>query len=359
MLRFPVHFICQHDRLWLELRNQPVIAEMTPERLTECSGGVLNSWIVRTYYQLALAGAPVTTSNQPRRDAINVVSVSAFGRSDRLTDAFFLIPRADFHRPMLADYVIEQNGLERWTSKSVSIPHWPQPGIIRRDPSRGGRLEVVSFKGRTHNLDAEFRSQAFLDALAKLGIRLELDSFEGIWSPHSWNNYQDCDAVLAVRNIRGTTVKSKPASKLVNAWIGNVVPLLGPEPAYQELRRSPLDFIEIYSPEDAINALKYLKENPGVLECIITNGEKRGADYTDEAITGLWLEALNGPIADAFSTWQSRTKIHRFINNVSMMFLEERSKKAFQSEVRTGAPLLDIAPRTFRIDDLKTHVDAR
>jgi hypothetical protein len=354
MLRNLVHFVCPDDRLWLELRNGTV-NEMTPERLTECSGGVLNNWIVRTYYQLGLAGAPVTISSRPRRDAINVVCVSAFGRSDRLTDAFFVIPRADFHKPMLANFVVEQNSLERWTSRSVSIPHWPQPGIIKRDPSRDGRLEVVSFKGRTHNLDEEFRSQVFLDALAKLDIRLEIDAFEGIWSPHSWNDYRDCDAVLAVRNIRGTTVKSKPASKLVNAWIGNVVPMLGPEPAFQALRKSPLDFIEIYSPADAINALKYLRENPKIFTAIIANGEKRGINYTDQIITKVWIDALNGPIFDEFVRWRSKHKIHRMLSNIIMLLAEDKSKRSFRNEIKAGAPLLETIPRTFSLTDLDDY----
>ncbi len=355
MLRNPVHFVCPNDKLWLELQGGEFPA-MSVERLTECSGGILNSWIVRTYYQLGRAGAPVTTSSRPRRDAINIVSVSAFGRRDRLMDAFIVIPRGDFHKPKLANFVIEQNRLENETDTSASIPHWPQPGIIKRDPSRGCRIEKISFKGRTHNLDEEFRSQAFIDALSKLDIKLELDSFEGIWSPHSWNDYYECDAVLAVRNIRGSTAKSKPASKLVNAWLANVVPLLGPEPAYQELRRSSLDYIEIYSAKDAIEALKYLKDNPTVFSKIIENGDQRSHEFTEEKITRIWIDALNGPVSEAFERWKRKPLLRRFIEYGVMTYSEKQSKDLFSGEIRAGKPILDTAPRTYRLSDLEADL---
>ncbi|MFN8830301.1 MAG: glycosyltransferase [Labrys sp. (in: a-proteobacteria)] len=354
MLRNPVHFVCPTEKIWRELQGGE-FPLMSTKRLTECSGGILNSWVVRTYYQLGLAGARVTTSPSPRRDSINIVSVRDFGRKDRPIDAFIVIPRGDAHDPKLADFVIEQNAQNPETSTRSSVPHWPQPGILPRDPSRGFRVDRVSFKGRTNNLDEGFRSQAFIDDLSKLGIQLELDTIDGLLGSHNWNDYRQCDAVIAVRNMRGNTASAKPASKLVNAWHANTIPMLGPEPAYRELKRSTLDYIEIYNPGDALRALKLLNANPALFEKIVENGRVRCQEFTDERITQRWIELLNGPVSDAFEHWKRKGLVEKLFGYVRMMREEQRSKQRYVDEIRSGPLLLDSAARHETLYDAPRH----
>ena len=257
----PVNFVCPDDKVWPELRL-PTLAPIDPERLSNLSGGQLNSWVVRTYYELRVRGHPVRISPQLDPNSINVVASRDFGRRSRDHTSFVAIPRGDSHSPMLANFIIQQNGLRPNTARSASLPHWPQPGIRKRDASRPPRVSRITFKGRPVNLDPEFRTQAFRDRLAALNVDFEIDEIETLVGAHSWNDYMQSDAVLAVRNMTRYDASKKPASKLINAWIAGVVPMLGPEPAFCELRRSPLDFLDVRTPDDVILAISRLNETP-------------------------------------------------------------------------------------------------
>lgn len=300
----PVNFVCPDEKVWPELR-QPDLAPIDPQRLSNLSGGQLNSWVVRTYYELRVRSHPVRLSPRPDPASINVVASRDFGRRDRDTKSFVVIPRGDSHAPMLADFVIHQNGLRPRTSRSAALPHWPQPGIIKRDPGRPPRISRLTFKGRPANLDAEFRSQSFRDRLSAMNIDFEIDTIETLVGDHSWNDYRDADAVLAVRNMTKYDAAKKPASKLINAWIAGVVPLLGPEPAFQELRRSPLDFIEVRTPEDVLNTISSLNEAPGDVRAIMENGAMRAREFDEESISAQWVSLLNGPVARRWQGWKS------------------------------------------------------
>lgn len=87
------------------------------------------------------------------------------------------------------------------------------------------------------------KTDAFQDALRQRGVRF-VSRFQG-----EWHDYQHVDAVLAIRDCPPVVLATKPASKLINAWKAGVPALLGPEPAYRELRTSPLDFLEAASAE--------------------------------------------------------------------------------------------------------------
>ena len=339
MLSHSVHFSCPADLLWPELGSS-VQTKIPDEKLSAYSGGILNSWIVRTAYELKLRGAKISIGPGLRRDSINLASVRDFGRRDRDPHAFVVIPRGDAHAPALADFTIEQNSQRGDTSHSVAIPHWPQPGILPRDATRRDRVEVLTFKGRTRNLDPGFRNDNFRSMLSKEGIRLELDTIEGLRGQHSWNDYRSADAVLAVRNLTLADARSKPASKLVNAWFAEVPALLGPEPAFIELRRGELDFLEVRTPEDALNTLKRLNNNPVLYRAIVENGRKRRVEYTEEVIASRWIEVLNGPVALAFEKWRRESKIVHTVRYARMCLSETAAKRDYQRKIKEGPRLL-------------------
>jgi hypothetical protein len=67
-----------------------------------------------------------------------------------------------------------------------------------------------------------------------------------------WYEYVDVDLALGYQHEAPTMLAFKPASKLINAWLAEVPPLLGPEPAYQNLRRSELDYLPVDSGRDVL-----------------------------------------------------------------------------------------------------------
>jgi hypothetical protein len=341
MLTHPVHFSCPADLVWPELRESFPIAAINGDLLSQYSGGILNSWVVRTAYELRLRGARISIGPGLKREAINLVSVRDFGRRDRDPHAFVVIPRGDAHDPALADFTIEQNFQRPETRNRASIAHWPQPGIVRRDPNRGTRLEMLTFKGRVRNLDPVFREQAFRDALAQEGIAFEIDAFADLRGQHSWNDYHEADAVLAVRNMTLSDARGKPASKLINAWFAEVPALLGPEPAFQELRRSELDFIEVRTPAEALNALKRLKESPALYQAMVENGRVRREDFTEDALSARWAEVLNGAVARAFERWKREWRAVHIMRYGAMCLREPLSKRLYRRAFNRGPRLIE------------------
>ena len=268
-LDHPLNFVCPEEKQWPEIRRDD-LGRIDQEKLAQYSGDALDNWVLRTYYKFRMAGEPVTVSAAPDRNKINVVSIYEFGRRSRDPEAFILVARADGHRPQLGNFHLEQNFLNPPGRHRAAVLHWPQADIRPRGPERGTRIERVTFKGHEVNLDAAFRTEAFRSALQSLGVSFEIDARNPrsdalAGRTHSWNDYTDCDLTLAVRNMTVYDSRGKPASKLVNAWHADVAGLFGPEPAFREIRRSKCDYIEIRSADEAIDAIRFLKEQSRIL----------------------------------------------------------------------------------------------
>ncbi len=164
----------------------------------------------------------------------------------------------------------------------------------------------MTYKGREYNLAHWFRTTAFAEELARLGVRFQINGIasEEADAKVAWNDYSACDLALAARNLTEVDALAKPASKLVNAWQAGVPALLGPEPAFRRLRRSELDYIEVVLPEDVIAAVARLKDNPSLYRAMIKNGSERAKDFSTERIIGRWVDVLSGPIARAYDAWR-------------------------------------------------------
>ena len=194
------------------------------------------------------------------------------------------------------------------------IPHWPQPGLIPRDPARGRRIETLCFKGSETNLYEPFRSPAFREELQSCGLELQYDVKEnaGPADPPRWHDYSSTDLVLAVRDATEVDLKIKPASKLVNAWLAGCPALLGPEPAFQALRRGELDYFEVREPKDVLAVVAKLRDSPSLFEAIVRNGTARAAEFSHQRVTECWHRLLSGPAARDFSALRSkRGSVHR------------------------------------------------
>ncbi len=345
MLSVPVHFAAPEDRVWPELRDAPG-GRIAPQRLSELSGGILNSWVVRTYYELSVRGHDVSIGPTLDPGAVNVVPARDFGRRQRRLDCFILVPRGDAHHPMLADFVVHQNGVRPDGPRAASVWHWPQPGIVPRATGRAPRIATLVYKGRPKNLDAGFRAPDFAAGLAALGARFDIDEIATMTGGHSWNDYAGADAVLAVRNLTRYDASKKPASKLMNAWIAGVVPLLSPEPAFEELRRDPLDYIAVRHTDDALAAVARLNDDPALFERYVARGRERAAEIAEDRLSGRWVDVLNGPVATAFARWRRRGRLTRAAGAAVGMALEPVSKRVDLHRLRHGARILDPADQS-------------
>jgi hypothetical protein len=229
------------------------------------------AWILQTYLRLAHAGYPVELATSPPAEGIVVFHAKQARalRSQwrRLRNAILLGVRADNRQPLIADFEVVQNGRFADGERRFFIPHWPQPGLIPRDASRGLAIRRIAFKGFAQNLHPEFRSPAWRELLAAHEIEWEVDAvpFAGAATDRmgiEWPDFRQVDLLLAVRPRDRRLWTSKPATKLLNAWQAGVPALLGPEHAYRELRRSELDYLEVDSLATAKAAVLRLLERP-------------------------------------------------------------------------------------------------
>lgn len=181
---------------------------------------------------------------------------------------------------------IMQNGLMGETELRRKMSHWPQPGLIPRDPARGDRLETIAYFGSDQYEPHFVKTDAFQEALRQRKVSF-VNRFQG-----TWHDYEGVDAVLAIRDCPSVVLATKPASKLVNAWKAGVPALLGPEPAYQELRVSPLDFLETGSAEAVLDSIDRLRQEPGLYRRMAEQGAKRAEAFQNDALIEQWIDLL-------------------------------------------------------------------
>lgn len=310
----PVHFMFRGRKsAWPEFfegHNLPATATL-PQRIIE----VEECWIAQTYIQLRQQGLNVSISDNYRKDAINVVSYHDLAIRDFPLNCYIVAVQHDAARPAICQQRVVQNELCVLNANDFYIPHWPQPGLVPRDQNRGSQISQITFKGSECNLYYPFKSEPFLSQLAALGVHLDYDIKEK--APNSspkWYDYGMCDLVLAVRDATEEDLKIKPASKLINAWLAGCPAMLGPEPAFQTLRRSALDFFEVQTPQDVIAAVQKLKHQPQLYSAMVENGFKRVQEYTADKILEMWHSFLSGPAASGFKKWRESGRIFRSSN---------------------------------------------
>ncbi len=304
-LSLPVNFVIPECHVWPEIRSG-TMDEITDEVLAQRCVGAMANWVVIPYVYFCKAGLSPSRSAKPVNGVINITSAHDFPLRERAPEAFIVACRADAHVPELANFVFEQNQVRSHLPGVAWTPHWPQPGLIPRDPARGQRLENLTYKGEVNNLWIGFRDDAFLAALRQLDVELKIDPRTPPGGAKlQMHDYSAADAVIAVRNLTEADFKTKPASKLVNAWFAGTPALLGVEPGFRDLRKSDLDYLEVDSPETAIQAIQKLRSDPGLCEAMRQNGYRRAKEFTVEALILRWVELLNGPVAEAFRTWNA------------------------------------------------------
>jgi hypothetical protein len=288
----PVHFFLQPSAITLERA-----LSLDPDRDWTDLRRAREVWIVQTWNRLRRAGFQPTLSDQAPPSGIIVYHKEdqrlLLKRLPRGAEPVLVGVRADFRSCEYADFEVLQNGYYADQRRSFFIPHWPQPGLLPRDPQRGDRMERIAYKGYVGNLAPEFRSTRWREFLAGQGMVFEDDVVLDDAFDHPiqtrFHDYRDVDLVLAVRP--GET-RTKPASKLVNAWQAGIPALLSPDWPFEELRQSPLDYLAVRDLSAAEAAVLRLKREPGLYRAMIEHGRRRGAQFSVEIITQQWAKLL-------------------------------------------------------------------
>ena len=260
------------------------------------------AWVLQTYLHLARAGYPVRLASRLPESGVVVFhakerrALPLRRRSRGRSGLVFVAVRGDVRQAAGADFEVVQNRQSADGAGSFFVPHWPQPGLLPRDPSRGTRLARIAYKGFDRNLHPWFRTAGWRDFLASHGIEWVIDSVPfaegGTGEALEWPDFRSVDAVLAVRPAACPRRDSKPATKLYNAWLAGVPALLSPDVAFRELRRSPLDYLEAAGPAEAKSGVRRLLAEPDLYRRMVANGRARAAEFSAGAVLARWLELL-------------------------------------------------------------------
>jgi len=259
--------------------------------------GGRNSWIAQSFLRLrrpiAARGWTATAGPGFPEGAICIAHRDDVDRFRmRAYASFLVVVRADRAPVQACDVAIVQNGLAPEAHERF-LPLWPQPGLLPREAARGVRIERLAYLGRTAAVPPWFGDAGFRRALERRGVQFEVRA-------RRWEDYRAVDLAIAARRELAAVLAQKPATKLYNGWLAGVPVLASPEPAYRELRRRPLDFIEVHEPRDVLAAVDLLRANPALYAAMVENGRERGVSFTVDSIRERWMALLGDEIVPRY-----------------------------------------------------------
>lgn len=294
----------------------------------------IDVWIVQTYLHVrdALASEGWRVALVP--DFVpGTIAVAHWDELHRMRWraplAYLIGVRADRPPLCVADKVVRQNTLVPDDGWQVGIPLWPQPGILPRRAERGDRVRRIGYFGRLALAPAFFSDASFHREVAALGL-------EFVPSEHDWQDYRDVDVVIAFRTAPPTLLRHKPVTKLSNAWLAGVPAIVGPEPAYLQLRRDQLDMCVAEDARGVLAALTRFIREPGFYAAMVARAHERAPEFDVPAIRGRWLDFFRERVAPAFAQWQRRhaSPFQRYPWYFRQLLEERVAAKRFRSRVR-------------------------
>ncbi|MBD1848723.1 glycosyltransferase [Leptolyngbya sp. ST-U4] len=343
-LPYPVYFVTK-DPKWLPLINNPDLA--FDDSFYELCVTGHDMWSAQAYLDLKRRGFDVHLVSEPVPGKICIIPYYYLQPKDWLFKSYVIGCRYDTPHPQLCNHRIVINPLQVRDQTHHYLPHRPQPNLRPRDALRGITLKNLVFKGHSYNLAEPFRTPEFLSALEAMGITLRMSTENLDSSFADWANYTEADAVIAVRNNTVYDISLKPALKLINAWFAGCPAILGPEPGYQQIRRSELDYFEVRTPEEAIAALQRLQQDPELYLAMVENGFKRAQEYTLDRVILEWHHFLTGPIAQGYEQWLRRSAIEkqfgRPLRYAGQIVRQKLAEKEYKHKIHHGPRILEGA----------------
>jgi len=284
----------------------------------------IHAWTLQTYLRLKTDGFPCTLVSELPSEGIVLAhpnSLRVHKVNFQPTPKLLLVClKAELKPYPGAQLHVVQNPQETRTFRnSYYLPHWPQPGLIPRDPARGDRFENIAFFGHKANLAPELLHPYWQQRLERLHLRWYPIINRNRWDSDReiddrWHNYSEIDAVIAVRSLShqqlflSKNYLSKPATKLYNAWLAGVPAILGCESAYRAERRNELDYLEVSSPEDILSVLQKLRDDRALRLAMITNGQIRAQAIYPSQITVLWRNFLEDVAIPFYHVWRNQPR---------------------------------------------------
>ncbi|MGJ8640778.1 MAG: glycosyltransferase [Opitutaceae bacterium] len=269
------------------------------------------SWTLQSYLILKNHGMNVQLAYEFPSDGIVITHTDFLkGANTEFSESYIIEIKPDRNMfDLRSNALIVQNKLDpilkstlSWLFPAHFVYYWPQPDMLKRELTRGTTFENIVFSGNI--VESMFDAEGFQDRCKQLGLE---------WTTHSrekWNDFSNVDCIVAVRGTGGNTAVIKPATKLYNAWLAGVPAILSPDEAFMDLRRSDDDFLIAQSEDEAIAALKMLRDHPPLRERMIRNGLERSVEFTDSSLAEQWSEIFENQILPSYIKWNG-SKLRR------------------------------------------------
>ncbi|MBX2865952.1 MAG: glycosyltransferase [Leptolyngbyaceae cyanobacterium MAG.088] len=282
------------------------------------------AWTLQTYLKLKEAGVGCQLIDRLPEEGIVLFHANAIRGTTIQPGPKRLLICLKAEAPLCAQAQLHvvQNPCEvsKWLGCHF-IPHWPQPGLQPRSPGRQGRFETVAFLGHRNSLAAELMTPEWEQQLQQRNLNWLPVINTNAWSKHQsidtrWNDYRQIDVIVAVRqfNRRQPGYRSKPATKLYNAWLAGVPAILGRELAYQTEGRAGVDYMEANSMAELWSCLDRLQQDSVLRAKIVKRGQLRSLHYTPEMLVKRWQQFLHNVAIPAYQTWVNGSSWQRQVS---------------------------------------------
>jgi len=259
------------------------------------------SWLYQTWVELRKICRVDLVTKMPEEGIVVTLSNHLHQGFRARPGQFVAAVAADFLPHPGAQVQILQNPAHaRRLPRTLFVPHWPQPGLVTRDPARGAAVRTAAFFGDPSNLARQVAAPEFLArVLHDTGVRLEMREAA------RWHDYSDVDIAIAIRDFTRARHLSKPATKLYNAWLAGVPLIGGSDSAFAEEGNPGTDFLVASSPGELLGQIRRLKENPSIWQSIVDAGYLQAAGRSRDAVRTIWQHLCDSEIPSRFEAWRS------------------------------------------------------
>ena len=259
-------------------------------------------WSLQSYLVLRQKGAPASYSRDLVPGAINLAHFAQLLTLRPRQDAFVVCLQADYPQCLWADLHFVQNKSQIRANSAFWVPHWPQPGLIRRDPKRQ-KVMQVAYCGRPYYLAGS--AALWRQELKKKGV-----DFLNC-NPKNCNDLSQADVLIAIRSFDRKAYDRKPPSKLINAWHANIPLIAGHDSAFKQIGNPGKDYILVETMKEAMGAILRLRDDPDYYNFIVENGKAKAQQFTRERIAKQWIELLQGPVLERYGVWRRQSNLER------------------------------------------------
>lgn len=297
----PVHFFCTalSEAELKELLSKDIDVDYPYD-----IGGDIN-WVMQTFLVLRQFREGLTIGVGPEAGKLNVAHGQSWRRVPGREEVFRASITADYRRLLSAHIEIVQNPCAAEVRRRVFVPYWPQPRLIPR-PVERPRVENVAFSGRPANGNLAMELYELDKALAGEGMRF-------VTLPTGqWHDMRAIDVLVGVRSFDRRPYLSKPPSKLINAWHADIPFIGGWDSAFSAIGTPGENYIRVETERELMEALRRLRDDANYYHRLVEAGRQARQSFTREQVAQAWLQALDGPISEAWERWRERSPLFQY-----------------------------------------------